>query len=548
MNDDLDSLLGDVDSVNEFQGALAEEKRIHEQEMRKGDRVVVDTEDMDTEKKFRSRVASAASNPDLLPFHHGYIKAIGTHNEIIAQFRDLTSDKAVTDTMVSVMKKYRYTFSRNVENIEKTFSEFLTSYSPDMIMKKNRQDFYLFFSTEEMNQNRLDFLLIKELFLRLREYNGRFRKDWEELNRGIGVINLVADGKSTYALCSEIINGALAFCEKTDLYVQFLSLVLGMQEGSYDVLEKDIGNKIVYFESFPYAIDGIFLRSLAPEREKISDDMLSLDKVSPDAGPAKAVAPEEPRSRPAHTFSRVEPSYNPNFTVRGSCAWNKIEPYIIKIDGAKLSKENADLDSSVYFNAELPDPVKVNGLVKRAMLRFMKDSSVNIKPLYSEFIFKTISVQIHDVADYLAIPEERVSLFTYHLGPLTVARLLLDIFTETQVGVCYKMLADNRVSRFIPSEFIRDRSLVWFENNINQLELPFDRVSEYSELKRLVQDKYVREKDHSLQKIDQAVEQYYRKTGKRLDRDALLKNKMNELFGTRMISVYNRFIDRTIFK
>ena len=546
MPDDLDALLSDVDDSHAFSNAEAAEKRLHEQEMRRGDRVVIDPEDSNTATGFARRVGKAAANPDLDPFRKGYLNAMAAHSASIAKFRELTSDKAISDGIAAVMKKYRYTFSRSIESIEKIYSEFVTSYNPDMIMKKNRQDFYLFFQSEEMDQNRLDFLLIKEIFLRLREYNSYLRKEWEDLQKGIGVINLVSDSKTIYTDCNKTIDEALQFCSATDTFARFLAVVLGMPDGEYDVLERDIANKVVYFESFRYAYDEIFKNTgdSSPKERGELDDILPKfkpaisvpEKKSPDAAPAE------------HSFKRAEASCPSNFTVRGTCAWNRIEPYIIRIDGAKLSKDSSDMDAAVHFNAEIPDPVKVNGIVKRAMLRFIKDQSLNIKSAYTEFVFKTISVQIQDIADSLGIPDERMALFAYHLAPLTVWKLLIDIFTETQVGVCYKMLSDNRVSRFIPQEYLKEKTMEWFEQNINQLDLPFDRVSEYSEFKRIVLERYNAEKERSIQKIDLAAEQFFQKTGKRLDKDALLKNKAKELFGTRMIPVYNRFIDRTIFK
>lgn len=544
MTDDLDALLGDVDDTNAFQSAAAAEKRMHEHEMRKGDRLVVDRDDEDTAKGFLRRIQNAAADPELEPFHKGYIKAMGTHTAIIAKFRDITSDKAVTDAIAAVIKKYRYTFSRNIESIEKIYSEFVTSYSPDMVMKKNRQDFYLFFQAEDMDQNRLDFLLIKELFLRLREYNSRFRKEWDDLQRGIGVMNLVSDSKSIYTDCNTTIDEALRFCSATDTFARFLSAVLGVPEGSHDVLERDIGNKIVYFESFSYDYASLF-KNTTPQRKDDLDDILS--PIRPDEKVREKIpAAEKPAE--LHTFTRSEASCPLGFTVRGTSAWNRVEPYIIKIDGAKLSKDNSDLDAAVHFNAEVPDQMKVNSIVKRSMLRFIKDPSLNVRNQYKEFVFRTITVQVQDIANHLGIPDERIALFAYHLAPLTIWKLLIDVFNETQVGVCYKMLSDNRVSRFIPSEYLKEKTLEWFEENINQLDLPFDRVSEYSEFKRLVQDQYTREKEHSLKKLDQAIDQYFQKTGKKLDRDSLLKKKIKELFSTRMICVFNRFIDRTIFK
>jgi len=547
MIDDLDSLLGDVDSVDGFQNAQREEKRLHELEMRKGDRSVVDPDSLNTEQEFIKRSREAFNKPGIDIFAKGYIEAISSHNEFICQFRELTSDKSLNDTLVNMMKKYRYSFSRNIEAIEKTYSEFLTSYNPDALNKKNRQDFYLFFGKEEYDQNRLDFLLLKEVFLRLREFNSRFRKEWDELLKGIGVINLVSDGKSTYTLCANVINDALFFCEKTDSFLRFVLSILGIASSEYDVLEKDIAGKIIYFESFSYSYHNVFTFFTAKNAEDHKKDE-ALDLYAR-KNISKPVAAETPKIEPqAQSFSRSESLYQSNFTLKGTSSWNRIEPYTIKVDAARILKDQADLDSSMYFNDTVPDPVKVNGNVKRAMIRYMRDTSINIKKAYTEFLFKIITMQTVQIAEYFGIPEDRQLLFVYHLGPMTVFRILSDIFQDTSMGVCYKLLTDNKVSRYVPLEFIKDKVLEWFQENINTQDLPFDRVSDFTEFKKIISDKYSREREASLRKVDHAVNQYFEKTGKKLSGEAIMKSKTKELFGTANIAVYNRFIDKTIFK
>ncbi|MGL4368066.1 MAG: hypothetical protein ACRCUT_00105 [Spirochaetota bacterium] len=495
------------------------------------------------------------SNPEIDPFKKGYLEAMGTHNEIIAQFREMTSDKSLNDAVVNVMKKYRYTFSRNIETIEKHYSDFVTSYNPDAVNKKNKQDFYLFFPNEEFNQNRLDFLLLKEIFLRMREFNSRFRKEWDELLKGIGVINLVADGKSTYTVCANTINEALSFCEKTDQFLHFIAAVLSIPENDFDVMERDIANKIIYFESFSYSYRGVFSAADAADRANADKEILDLydRKKDPKAAPKQAERkiPEKKESSSediTHQFMRADVAYNARFTVRGTCTWNRTEPYIIKIDQAKLLKDYSDLEYSVYFNDEVPDPVKVNGMVKRAIFKYLRDTSAHIKEPYGEFILKTVSHLTSEISGYLDIPFDRTALFIYHLGPLTVSRAVIDIFQETNLGVCYKLLDDTKVSKFIPQEFIREKTLDWYEDNINNQDIPCDRVSDFAEFKRIATEKYNAERIKSMQKIDHAVEQYYAKTGKQIDKGVFLKSKVKELFGVRNIAVFNRFIDKTIFK
>jgi hypothetical protein len=97
-------------------------------------------------------------------------------------------------------------------------------------------------------------------------------------------------------------------------------------------------------------------------------------------------------------------------------------------------------------------------------------------------------------------------------------------------------------------EFVKEKILSWYEKNINIFDLPFDRVGEFNEIKRIVTDYYNSDRVKNEAKVEKAIIQYREQTGKSLDKDLMLKKKAVELFGSTMIIIYNRFVDRTLFK
>ena len=252
MTDDLESLLSDVDKTTSSTNQDSESLRFHEQAMRKGDRVVVDLTDADVEKKFKSRIDRARRNTGLDSFRKGYTKAIEQHITLASQFRETLSENIISESVSSLLKKFRYTLERAIENIEKSARDFTSSCSPSSLMKKAKQDFHMIFAAQEMTDNRLNFMVIKEMFLRTRELNSRLKKEWEELLKAISVANMSPEGKATYALCATIVSDARTFCEKTDAFVVFLASMLAIPENEDDVLEKDITTKTLFFELYDY--------------------------------------------------------------------------------------------------------------------------------------------------------------------------------------------------------------------------------------------------------------------------------------------------------
>jgi len=513
--------------------------------------VVVDLSDVDVEKKFVSRIDRARRNQSLDPFRAGYIKAIEQHILLASQFRETISENIISESVSSLLKKFRYTLERAIEIIEKSTNDFISSCSPSALMKKAKQDFHIVFATQEMTENRLNFIVIKEIFVKTRELNSRLKKEWEELLKAISVANMSPEGKATYALCSTIVSDARQFCDKTDAFIVFLAAMLAIHENDIDVLEKDIATKTLFFELYDYD----YSRELSLlKSDNIDDGYLDILNESGKTHQPERKTREDDSTVISQNAILTEvvkdetPIVSIPFTVKGTASWNTREPYILKVENAKLIKDYSDLESSIYFNNTIPDPVKVNGLVKRAMILFLRNPDQHILNEYGEFIFRIVSLKMNDAIGFFSIPDKHSRLFIYHLGPFTVHKMLVEEFHSTGLGICFKLLPDNKVSRHVPSEFIKEKILLWFESNINPLDLEFDRVGDYNEIKRMVNEKYLSEKSHSEENISKAAEQFRTKTGKVLDESALMRKKAVELFGENQIVIYNRFIDRTIFK
>jgi hypothetical protein len=563
IDDDLDRLLSDVGSGTDYSGSREDTLRIKQRMARKSDvNIEGSGEGLHTEEGFVERMKSLEVDNDVLDYAKGVAQAVSTHTTRTAHFRKLLSEYDVPESVRQITQKYKYTFIRFIENIERMYGEYATPLSIDSLLKKARKDYSLFFDGFE-DENKTDFLVLKELFLRLREFNSRTRKEWGELSRSIGVINLSADGKGLYSELNAQVEAALAFGVVTDKFLHRIADFLSIPPEDHDVIERDIANKTIYHPSMSYKYDALF--NLSAYLSGDSGGVLKsppLHDADPDYRPASAgissdgkVFPEEtyraPRLEvPSHTSSRGEMDQEvvDRFTVRGTNTWNTREPYILKVYREKLEKDYEDLSSSFYYSSEPENTTTQEGAVKRAMIRFLSDTSKNIEAEYEEFIFKTIITQVQELCDFFGFMDESRNLFIYHLGPATLHRTLISLFQVERIGLCFKYLPGNKVVRYIPAEYVKERILDWHEANINTLDIDFDKVQYFDEIRRTVLMKYNTELANNGRQLDEMISKLKLAENPQFNRQEFFKSKWNQWFGTARIPVYNRFIEKSIFK
>jgi hypothetical protein len=560
MTDDLDALLSDVDGGPGLK--KSDESLLYaERTVRRSDRPVVDAKDPSSVGFFRERINGLRLDGDLDPFRMNFSAAAELHSSLSNQFRDTIFSNLVSESVSMIIKKYRYAYEKALGNIEQAVSDYIVMSGIEKLQKESRQDFFMFFAHQEITDGRLDFLLIKDLFLTTREFNTRIKKEWQDLQKGINVINMTMEGKQLYSLCFGISAEALVLCDKTSKFISFLASLMMLDSSDLDILDREIPNKVVYFDTFDYNLKKILstMSDMSAKAEKTqaasSDDFLDISSESksgsnvPEKSSDESRSDEKENERSAGEAAYSEPPEESvakvNFTVKGTSSWNTREPYVMKIETGALLRDYSDLESSIYFSNDIPDPVAVNGQVKRAMILFMKNPERTIISEYSEFVLRFISFKIDTLFDFFGFTGETSSLFAYHLAPVTVHKIMVSHFQETGQGVCFKLMSGNKVTRIVPAEYLKEKVLNWFENNINVLDLPFDKVSDYNEIKRKVQEKYFEARKKNEEKVAAAVERLRQQSGKQADPALIMQKKAHELFGLANIHVYNRFLDKT---
>jgi hypothetical protein len=299
-------------------------------------------------------------------------------------------------------------------------------------------------------------------------------------------------------------------------------------------------------------------QSESPKNDEIANLIDSLDTSAADAeaqkqAPDPKMAPPEAQPEP----SLPEPPEVPDapettvlkelgiFTLRGSKTWNRHEPYLIHIDRAALKADVESLRKSFYFVDEPADQAEIKLKLKQEIVAYLRRPNEHVSDRYREFIFRILTTAIQGLIGAFNLDGVNEKLFMFHIGPLTMFRYIRELFNHRKYGYCYKYLPGNKAVRFFPEEFIKESILVWFEQNINTLDLAFDSIQKLDEIKKLVLLKY----HADLRLFNARLEQINTHAGheKSISRHRLFYMKGLEWFGLANIEVYKRFIGTNIF-
>ncbi len=191
IDDDLEKLLRDVDGDSDYLDIKQNSRHVARVEGTDADesKAVADTTEVPIEKINKLEI-----DEDILIFKSGISDVIDKHNGNANDLLKMISDKAVSESVYDILKKYKYTFTRHIDKIIETCKQYEKTLSVESLSKEAKRDFNLFFEGVD-EDNKIDFLVLKEIFIRLKEFNNTIMLEWREFNKSIGVINLTIEGK-----------------------------------------------------------------------------------------------------------------------------------------------------------------------------------------------------------------------------------------------------------------------------------------------------------------------------------------------------------------
>lgn len=555
--DDLDRLLANVDDDYDLDKIKAEEKIAKAKSARKSDKNIGDeTFDEHTSESFDSIICKLINAPELQDFSQDFFNGIKPHWNLTIDFKNLISDLTLPDPVIDALRKYKYNFLRSVELIEKLYDDFVSTKSFVALEKKSKQDFLLFFPASESTFQKISFLVLKELFLRVRELNSKLRREWKNLSSAVSVMSLVNESSSFMAKVEDIVRNGLECCSSTDKLLELIAAVLYIPRKDFDVLEKDIGSRIYFRDDFDYDYRSIFKQQDIDDRSTGSDSKRSKPDNSDSVPLPVSSVPDKPEQVVIHkeplrpVSQTVPPEITDLYKLPGKSSWNTKEPYITRIDYALYQQNCDDLKNTVLFLDKPKTKAAINALLKRAMIKNLRATADEVLTRdYENFVVSQLANLIHEMEQFINGCDDISSeLFLYHCGPQTLFYIIKQHYETTETGYCYRRISDNRISRILPTEYLKFMSLRWFARNIHTKDLQFDKINNFNVIRSFVQNDYTERINAILHKITIAVNHHYTKTGVKKSPQQILVKKAGEFFSVVEIEIYRRFLDRTIFR
>lgn len=548
IDDELDRLLQDIDSDSDYTVQKPHVKHVVEHTLE--DQLDETLRDVPLpDKKNISEVAKF--------FERGLHNGIHRHIELAKLLRSRLDIAEVPEQIVSIVKKSSYSIFKIVEDVEILTDRFISEINEGSLKRKATKDFPLYFPDDYPDDNRLDFIVLKEIYLLLRSFNNLIKKNWTDLEKQSSVFNFAEGGKQLSLTLNDIIVEGISLCKATDMLLEIIAHHLGLLTHHYNLADVDMRSKLQFNEYKSYSVQNLLNELNTSEAEKHLSEPIT-EEMQQKANQTSTSGLKEPGHPTGyHKYeqydnrkSTTHPEQNTvPFTVKGSKPWNTHEPYILSIDENVLNIEKEDLEYMVYYTKKQVTDEQIKSELRRALLKLTIDKEqYDIVEDFIEFMNKKIVSILNEGFEYFEIFDNDQWLFYYHLGPHTLFRLLLADIQITGEGYCFSSRDGKKIKKLIPYEFLKTIVLEWCQNNVNNRDLPFDSVNALDLIRRQVSKKYFSEIDEFVAKIDAYLGTLNPEILKKLDRKLFIKQKASQVYNQKQILIFNRFVDKTIFK
>ncbi|MBV6492968.1 MAG: hypothetical protein LDLANPLL_00975 [Turneriella sp.] len=173
--------------------------------------------------------------------------------------------------------------------------------------------------------------------------------------------------------------------------------------------------------------------------------------------------------------SRIEPTKESRETAikspflldtRGSEQFNQTHAYILEVNEARFSLEEAKIKKSMYIETHLgaeEEALRQDLIRKFISAARNKDRVGEYRVFlmnYFQFARDTLMMQQTNV------PEEEHSIFLYHFGPFFFARICAHFMKVARTGYVHRHLKRNQMARELPFEYVKYVLKDWWDENV----------------------------------------------------------------------------------
>lgn len=411
---------------------------------------------------------SAETTKHLLPFKGGFLKGLEPH---------LVNADNIQKFLASAPTETRKEINRRNKEIDAALVAIIRLYggledelSVRQLDTSAHREYYTHFQNAEMEDAKLEFVKLIRSYEIIKHFNLELLETWTQLAR---IFESFATPSGEKQFLEQLlvyrVYPRIDLCNLTNLLLRRLAYILNAHG------EENRAGKIhiqgQYSSQINYAYSVVF-------REDIADVLDGL--ALPKEGETKTHAFEPIRET---RDSAIKSPYL--LDTRGSESFNQTYAYILEIDPARFSLEEAKVTRSVYIETHLG--VEDEALRQDLIRKFIsaarnKDRAGEYKAFlmnYFQFTRETV------LLGQTSIPEEDHLLFLYHFGPLFFIKIAAHFMRIGRTGYVHRHLKRNQMARELPLTYIKYVFKEWWDENI-YTQLPRNERNSHIAFERLL--------------------------------------------------------------
>ncbi|MCX7632961.1 MAG: hypothetical protein N2Z22_06495 [Turneriella sp.] len=394
---------------------------------------------------------SEETNKHLLPFKGGLLKGLEAH---------LVNAESIQKFLATAPPEIRKEINRKFKEIDSALLAIIRLYgnveeelSPRVLDTVAHREYYNHFSNAEMDDAKLEYVKLLRSYEVIKQFNLEVTEQWWKLARifeAFGVTS--ADKHYMEQLLVYRVYPRIDLCNLTNLLLRRMAYLLNIES------EETVGGRIrvrgQYTSQIHYSYSAIFREDLAD----IIEALRSVPKAQPEGKPRVAEPVKEIRDTAIKSPFLLD--------TRGSEPFNQTFAYVLEINEARFTIEQAKLQRSIYVETHLG--AEEDALRKDLIRRFISAARNKDRAgEYRNFLFNYFQF----VRETLLLQEKRIPanmhlLYLYHFGPVFFVRICAHFMRVGRTGYIHRHLRRKQMARELPYEYVKYVLKDWWDENV----------------------------------------------------------------------------------
>lgn len=397
---------------------------------------------------------SASVIQHLGDFKKGYLKPLEEHILTSDNLRKYLNSAAVTPEIKTEFTFRQKEIEEALLDIVRNYSEIEEKLGEAELETAAHREYYGVFSDDDMDENKIQFLIMKNAYEAMKMFNEKVKKNWLFLQK---IFEKIKVQSSNHLFLEQVllykIYPRIELVEKTDLLLRRMSYILKIKNETMDHDHWEAEG--VYTSVIDYGLSIIF-------KEDLNVENFDQDQV------IKKTNTEE-QSKKQSTGNIDSAIVTPFFLdTRGSELFNQSYLYTLKINEEKIEIEEKKIRHAIYIETHLG--AEEAALRQDLIRKFISQVRKKTDPLadYEHFLYEYFDFIAETVIliNFSSFDENDKKLTLYHISPVYFLKIILHFMREGRTGFIHRRLKRNQMVRELPFEYLKFFLKNWWNTSV----------------------------------------------------------------------------------